>query len=116
MKKIILITLCLIALASITFGANLSLKATWTQNTESDMASYKLYRTDGGRALIGTILHPPTFPYLFSVAIPDNSQGTLTFVLTAIDTAGNESADSGVVNYPFDLKSPAAPSGVSITK
>ena len=115
MKKILLIILAMVFTASLVFGASIPLRATWTANTESDMASYKLYRTDGTRLLIGTIAHPTT-NYNFTLIVPDNSQGTLTFVLTALDTAGNESLDSGVVSYPFDLRSPAAPIGLGVVR
>jgi hypothetical protein len=97
------------------FGATLNLKATWTANTESDMASYKLYRTDGTRTLIGTIAHPST-SYNFSVTVPDRSTGTLTFVLTAVDTGTNESADSAPASYPYDFVAPATPKNLAVTK
>lgn len=101
-------------MCSTLYAATLNLRATWTANTEPDMASYRLYRTDGARTLVGTIPHPAT-TYDFSVIVPDNTQGTLTFVLTAVDTSGNESGDSNVASRPFDLRPPAAPSGISIT-
>jgi hypothetical protein len=108
--------LAMVMMASLVFGASIPLKATWTPNTETDMASYKLYRTDGTRTIIGTISHPPTFPYLFTITVPDGSQGTITFVVTAIDTSANESGDSNVASFPFDLKAPLVPKGLSITK
>ena len=87
------------------FGATLNLKATWTPNTETDMAGYNLYRTDGTRAKINSTLipHPPTLPYPFSITVTDGSRGTATFVLRAVDTAGNESADSNLATYDYDL-------------
>jgi len=110
--KIFLIAISIILFASISFAATLNLKATWTANTETDMASYKLYRTDGIRTLIGTIPHPTTV-YNFSTAAPDNEDYTLTFALTAVDTAGNESVDTAA---PFfsNKKSPAATKGFLI--
>ena len=115
MKKIILLVLSFTFLSTVVFGASLNLKAMWTANTEIDMMSYRLYRTDGMRTLIGTIPHPTT-QYLFTLTIPDASEGTLKFVLTAVDTASNESLDSGVVTYPFDLKAPLAPGGLGVVK
>jgi len=114
MKKLPLI-LAMVLIPSICFSATLNLKATWIANTETDMAFYKLYRTDGTRVLIGTIAHP-TILYNFAVTVADNTQGTLTFVLTAVDITGNESIDSVVASYPFDLRPPAAPTGLGITK
>ena len=115
MKRIILIIISFLLMSTLVFGASLNLRATWTPNTEPDMASYKLYRTDGTRILIGTILHP-TATYDFSVTVPDGSEVLVTFVLTAVDLTGNESGDSNVASYPFDQKPPAAPVGVSVTK
>jgi hypothetical protein len=74
MKRIALSLMIVIVFCGSAFGATLNLKATWTANTEGDMASYKLYRTDGTRTLMGTIPHPTT-TYNFSVTVPDNSSG-----------------------------------------
>ena len=119
MKKIVIVVLAMVMvfMASLSFGATLNLKATWTANIETDMASYKLYRTDGTRTLIGTIPHP-TVLYNFSVTVPDQSSGTLKFVLTAVDTNNNESLDSTEATYPFNLDTtpPAAPKNLSTQK
>jgi hypothetical protein len=117
MKRIILMIISFMCLASLTFGATINLKATWLQNTEPDMASYRLYRTDTPtRTLVGTITHPPALPYAFVISVADGSTGTLKFVLTAVDTGGNESGDSTVVQYPFDFLAPAVPGGLSIIR
>lgn len=99
------------------FGATLNLKATWTANTEPDMKEYRFYRTDGTRALIGTIAYPTT-SYNFSVTVADQLTGTLTFVLTAIDTNNNESLDSSPASYNYNLDTvpPAAPKNTSVVK
>ena len=118
MKRIILLAISLILMASVSWAASLNLKATWTPNTETDMAGYNLYRTDGTRLKINTILivHPPTLPYLFVITVPDNSQGTATFVLTAVDTTGNESDDSNTVPFVYDVLKPVKPVGFGVTK
>jgi hypothetical protein len=101
-------------------GATLSLKATWTPNTEPDMAGYNLYRTDGTRTKINATLIPfltgttPTAQYTFTVTV--SGGGTMTFVMTAVDTANNESLDSNTASYSYDLTPPAAPGTVSIIK
>src|SRR3972149_1559014 len=110
MKRIILVALSILFFVSLALGETLNLRATWTANTEPDMASYKLYRTDVPRVLVGTIPHPTT-TYNFSTSVPDGSEMTLSFVLTAVDQAGNESGDSLTGNYPFDHKPPGAPGG-----
>ncbi len=117
MKKVAISLVIIILFCGSAFGATLNLRATWTANTESDMASYKLYRTDGTRTLIGTIPHPTT-SYNFSVTVPDGSAGTLTFVLTAVDTNNNESADSAPASYSYNLDTtpPSAPRNLSVQK
>lgn len=117
MKSIALGLMIVMIFYGSAFGATLNLKATWTANTESDMASYKLYRTDVTRTLIGTIAHPTT-TYNFSVTVPDNSAGTLTFVLTAVDTNNNESVDSTPASYSYNLDTtpPSGPRNLSVQK
>jgi len=115
MKWVVIALMAFVMFCGSAFGATLNLKATWTANTESDMASYKLYRTDGTRTLIGTIAFPST-SYNFSVTVTDNSSGTLTYVLTAVDTAANESADSATASYPYDLVLPTSPKNLLVTK
>jgi hypothetical protein len=114
MKKLFLIVAILLipVLAS---AATFNLKATWTPNVEPDMKEYKLYRTDGTRTLLGTIQHP-TNTYLFQATVPDLSQGTMSFVITASDISGNESGDSTSVPFPWDLKPPVVPVGFGIVK
>jgi hypothetical protein len=114
MKKILLMVLAMVFITSLSYGANLALKATWTANTDA-ATGYKLYRTDGTRILIGTIPGRATTQYLFNVAVPDGSTGTLTFVMTAT-SATKESPDSAVASYFFDL-TPAltAPVGVGVS-
>lgn len=117
MKKIGLSLIIIMVFCGSAFGASLSLRATWTANTEQDMKEYQLYRTDGTRTLIGTIPHPTT-TYNFSVTVPDQSSGTLTFVLQAVDTNNNHSQDSLPASYIYnsDTLPPARPSGLTVQK
>lgn len=117
MKKVGLGLIIVVFFCGSAFGASLSLKATWTANTELDMKEYRLYRTDGTRALVGTIPHPTTL-WNFSVTVPDLSAGTLTFVLTAVDTNNNESLDSTLSSYSYNLDTvpPLSPKNLSIQK
>jgi hypothetical protein len=93
-------------------GATLNLTASWTANTELDMKEYRLYRTDGARTLVGTIPHPTT-TCNFSVTVPDQSAGTLTFVLVAVDRSNIPSADSTPASYYYNLDTgPSALVGV----
>jgi len=119
MKRILIIglivlgfTLCALRSAPC---AVLNLRATWTANTEPDLAGYNLYRTDGTRLKINpALILIPAVLYNFSVTVPDNSTGTMTFVLTAVDAMGNESLDSNTASRLYDLVPPAKPIGMII--
>lgn len=115
MKCVFLILLMVMLGWGFAFGATINLRATWTANTEPDMREYRLYRTDGTRTLIGTIARPTT-SYNFSVSVPDNSSGTLTFVLTAVDTNNNQSADSATTSYTYNLDTipPTSPKDLTV--
>jgi hypothetical protein len=75
MKKIGLGLVIVMFFCGSAFGASLSLRANWTPNTETDMAGYNLYRTDGTRLKLNPALipHPPVLPYNFNITVPDNS-------------------------------------------
>jgi hypothetical protein len=116
MKKIVLMAMAMVMLTSFVYAENLSLRATWTPNTDAVTTGYKLYRTDGARILIGTIPGKTMALYPFTVTVPDGSIGTLTFVMTAY-SATKESADSLVASYPFDLSpTPTVPAGLGISR
>jgi hypothetical protein len=74
-------------------AAVLDYRVAWDPNTEPDMREYRVYRVDGPRLLLGTVQHP-TVEFPFSITVPDNASGTVTVVVTAVDTSNNESADS----------------------
>ena len=119
MKRIILwLSAILIAIllgTGISYAAVLNLRATWTANLETDLAGYNLYRTDGTRLKLNpTLIVIPAVLYNFSVTVPDNSTGTMTFVLTAVDTTGNESLDSLTANRTYDLVPPARPTTLGV--
>lgn len=118
MKRIILVLVALVFLASPAWSVDYALKATWTPNTEDDIAGYNLYRTDGERVKINSTLipHPPALPYNFIASAPDGQDYTMTFVCTAVDTAGNESLDSNTAPFYSNLKAPVAPGNLGISK
>jgi len=97
-----LFLVCAVVLSQSVFGATINLTATWTADTDPDMKEYRLYRTDVTRTLIGTTPHPNT-SYPFAVTVTDGSAGTLLFVLTAVDKNNNESADSNLAAYNYNL-------------
>jgi hypothetical protein len=91
-----------VVLSQSAFGATLNLTAKWTANTDPDMKEYRFYRTDASRVRIGTTPHPNT-SLAFAVNVADGSAGTLLFVLTAVDINNNESGDSNVASFDYDL-------------
>jgi hypothetical protein len=54
----------------------------------------------------------------FSATVPDQSAGTLTYVLTAVDTNNNESPDSAPATYTYNLDTtaPISPKNLSVRK
>lgn len=115
MKRIILIVVAILLMSTMAQAAIINLRATWTANIETDLAGYNLYRTDGTRLKINpTLIVIPAVQYDFSVTVPDNSTGTMTFVLTAVDATGNESPDSLAASRVYDLVPPVRPAGVII--
>lgn len=82
---------------------------TWTGNTEPDLAGYRVYR-DGSTTPVNAAL-------LTGSAFTDTglTNGTsYSYVVTAVDSAGNESAASSAVTAapaPGDSTAPAVPAG-----
>ncbi len=89
---------------------------TWNSNTEGDLYGYDIYRstTPGGETNRLNLVRSKTSAYTDT-----NVAGTRTYyyVVTAVDTNFNSSADSNEVSatVPADSTPPAAPSGVSAT-
>lgn len=106
-KRILLAIAAIAVMAPLVFGASFEVKLAWDPNTEPDVKTYKVYRTDGVRALMGSVEHPLT-TISINVTVPDGSEGAATFIATASDTTGNESGDSNQVARPFDYKAPGA--------
>ena len=77
--------------------ATSSATLTWNANTESDLAGYKVYRatSSGGYGAPIATLQGNVTSY---VATGLQSGTTYFFVITAYDTAGNESAYSNEVS------------------
>jgi hypothetical protein len=123
MKKflILLLILTLLLFTNICFGAStvVSLKATWTAPTTNsdgttltDLTSYNFYRTDGTRTKVNTSPIPTTSgtttsPYLFSETL--TSTTTMSFVITAVNSAGKESVDSTPATYTYTVTTTASP-------
>lgn len=121
MKKLLYVLL-IVLLVSVdnVFASSASL--TWNANTESDMASYRIYRGNGVCAIgplqplvVGgvnvSVLFPLTTYTDTTVPVFD---GNLCYEITAVDTAGNESAHSIRASKTVNLVPPVAPTGLTI--
>ena len=94
---------------------------TWTANTESDLAGYKVYRGNGVCA-VGPLqpLIVGTNPVLLGkvTTYTDNTvptfDGDLCYEITAFDTANNESTRSVRATRAVNLIPPVPPVGLTI--
>jgi hypothetical protein len=102
------------------YAANTTL--TWTPNTESDLAGYKVYRGNGVCA-IGPLQPLVVGGSNVSVLVPlatytdttvPTFDGQLCYEITAFDTAGNESPHSVRATKAVNLIPPVAPAALSI--
>jgi len=78
-----------------TSGEQKTIDLTWAPNTDADLAGYNVYRrvSDGTFAKLNTdLVKTPT--YRDPVAAP----GEYTYVVTAVDLRGNESAKSATAS------------------
>ncbi|HEV2292878.1 MAG TPA: carbohydrate-binding protein [Tepidisphaeraceae bacterium] len=81
----------------------------WADNSESDLAGYKLYRSD---SLGGTFVLVNTGGLLTASAYDDTSMpagATRYYKVSAVDTSGNESALSGAVGATRTAVDPQQP-------
>jgi len=92
MKNLLILILLL---ATSVFSQTDSLVITWNPNPESDMASYRLFRSrnNAGFTLLQTILHPTTRTVDRLSVAPG---GLYEFYLQAVDDANNVSENSDV--------------------
>lgn len=100
----------------VTVGANCTIA--WTANTETDLASYRVYGTltpATGTPLSKTldVLKPITSTTCAAVGL--TTGGTLAIQLDAVDLLGNRSAKSVTVTAIQDVSAPTQPTGLVIT-
>ena len=101
MKKsaFLMIILALSFLLLLSCKTVVELRAAWDPNTESDMSHYNLYRVYQGnyQKINGARIPHPTTTWTFKLELLEDFSGPLCFVVTAVDTSGNESRYSEVV-------------------
>jgi len=114
MKKI-LVALAMVMLLAGNVWAARDVQFGWNANTETDLAGYRLYQSNVVGSYTKGMTSPnfkaailaPSVEYTL-LAVPD---GTWYWVLTAYDTAGNESGFSNEVTLTIDTTAPSAPGG-----
>lgn len=119
MKKIILTIICFLAMASfVCAGTNVTFQ--WDANSESDLAGYKIYRSNvsGDYSSPANVLDIPLSaladtgePQYTEEDVPD---GEWFWVATAYDTSGNESGYSNEVTDSLDATAPETPQNLTI--
>lgn len=106
MKKIIILMILLIS--SLSYAATYNVTFQWDRNNEPDLAGYKLYKSEisGNYAdSCATIPDPNASIY----TLQTDTENRLFFVITAYDTAMNESDYSNEVIFDIDSNAPAPP-------
>lgn len=118
MKYILMLLTLMMALSCLWLvAANAAtVNASWTANTESDLAGYNLYQAPGACALPGAFAKVATFGKAASTGSTTiAADGTYCFKLTAFDTANNESLFSNTAEKAVNINPPVAPVGFTIT-
>ena len=117
MKKILISAIIVLCLSLTAYSATHTIRFVWDKNTEPDLGGYKLYRRKASTLY--------TDPNSLVVIINDPNADTILiqnfeatektfFVLTAFDTAGNESDYSNEVFMDVDMIPPSIPTGFGI--
>jgi len=126
MKKLffgLLIFVLIAALASPTLAGSKQLTFAWEQvlPEPNDLKEWRIYsatQAGGPYALMATVPYvSPQTTYTSSqqMTSPDGQRIQYFFVLTALDTAGNQSGYSNEVNTWIDFEGPGIPTRFTVT-
>jgi len=126
MKKLFLILLCFVlfaALAAPTWAGSKQLTFAWEQvlPDPNDLKEWRIYsatQAGGPYALMATVPYvSPQTTYTSSqqMTSPDGQRVQYFFVLTALDTAGNQSGYSNEVNTWIEFEGPGIPTRFTVT-
>ena len=126
MKKLFLILLCFlpfVTLAAPTWAGSKQLTFAWEQvlPEPNDLKEWRIYsatQAGGPYALMATVPYvSPQTTYTSSqqMTSPDGQRVQYFFVLTALDTAGNQSGYSNEVSTWIDFEGPGIPTRFTVT-
>lgn len=120
MKKFFITILAMVFLVPVVlFAADLSVTLNVNKGSEVDIQEYKLYTGQSEQEVIdkmnpATLIAsgtPDTIPdvisYGYTAQVPDSSEGSIYFGVTATDTSGNESGMSNIASKSWDFLAPA---------
>jgi uncharacterized protein YxeA len=123
MKKVIFLCLALVlCCASLVHAAPKSLTFAWEQaGSITDLAGWKLYEVTGTPKVYTLFVTIPyvsqqaTYTSAQTIEFPNGAVTTKTYVLTAYDKSGNESAKSNEASATVDFEAPNVPTVFTIT-
>lgn len=115
MTRLLRIGLVLGCLLGFVGWADAATNANWARNSETDVASYKVYACQPAgcvptKTTVTSMVPQPAVGVRPSWLLPVNLEGSVA--VTAVDTSGNESGLS--VAVPFDTKAPAIPADLQV--
>lgn len=96
---------------AVSTGTSQQAVLSWQANTEPDLAGYYIYRSSDGSSFSRVNSAPVTGTSFVNAGLTNGVR--YYFKITAVDTAGNESAASAVVSAVVMDSPPAAPKGLS---
>lgn len=100
----------------VAWGQSAPVGLAWDANTESDLAGYRVYQSTSPNVPVDqdhqlAVCAPSETNFNFQAPFTD---GQYYWVVTAFDTANNESGPSNEVTYTFDSTPPVPPTGCSL--
>jgi hypothetical protein len=126
MKKLFFVLLTAVlfaALAAPSWAGGKQLTFAWEQvlPTPNDLREWRVYsagKSGGPYTLMATVLYQSpqtTYTSAQQMTSPDGQRIQYFFVLTAVDTSGNQSGYSNEVNTWIDFEGPGNPVNVTVT-
>lgn len=122
MKKILMSIVVVFIVFSLAWAGQKTLVAQWEQTLPSpnDLKEWRLYistHSGGPYNLLRTIpfVSPQTtYTDEFQLSSPDGQRMQYFFVLTAVDTSGNESGYSNEASVWIDFEAPGVPANLRV--